>query len=147
MKVHVFTPFVYDLSCPFSYVRVHVTPSATSHVRSQFVYVVDVTFWNHAAPSSHPTASFLHGVTDVTTHPEETMTPSFVYCPFHADVEVCIAPAELIMTYVVAVAPTVTVPPAYCPSTTPTRYVPAPIRTTRAPSVESLYKEDDPLPL
>lgn len=90
---------------------------------------------------SHHTALFFHFVIDVTTHAEDTMTPSFAYCTFHADVDVCIAPDESIIIYVVFVAPTVTVPPTYCHSVPHTRYVPAPIRTTSAPSVESLYSQ------
>lgn len=73
------------------------------------------------APKSQPTILFLQSVIDVIVVPPETTTASRVYSEFHANVDVCIAHAELIMIYVVTLAPTVRVPPAYCHSVPHTR--------------------------
>jgi len=68
-----------------------------------------------------PTTLFLQSVIDVIVEAPDTTTARRVYREFHADVDVCIAHAELIIIYVVTLAPTVRVPPAYCHSVPHTR--------------------------
>jgi hypothetical protein len=73
------------------------------------------------APKSQPTTLFLQSVIDVIVLAPDTTIASREYCPFHALVDVWITPVEFIIIYVVTLAPTVRVHPAYCHSDHPTR--------------------------
>jgi hypothetical protein len=68
-----------------------------------------------------PTTLFLQSVMDVIVEAPETTTARRVWSEFHALVDVWMAPAVSIMIYVVTLAPTVRVPPAYCHSVPHTR--------------------------